>query len=546
MQNTNHGLFLVQLNLKNFATFDDQSIQFDDHFNVIIGETGSGKSLILDALQLILGQRADKKLIRKDCDFAMIEAHFECQDPEIKSYFYEAGYPFEDQIVIKRIIDKNGKSKSFINHQSCPLGQLTSFAKRFIDLVGQFENQKLLSPEYQLQLLDSFAFNMTLLSEYQDIFTKLSQAVNKYEELNQAQQESIQRLDFVNFQIKELEVLDPSVDKEEELLTKKRLYQNHEENLETVRELNYYFDGADNTPGILTALNRIEKLISDKILDTNEIEQFYNASEVLKDINYKINSSVDIEFDEADFEKILSELDLYQKLKRKFRTDTSQLAEIYHGLVKEREEIHNLDHSLNEVKNLIKELQASALQIAEKLHQRRVESAKELSDVLTEEIQALRMNGAQIDIQLSKIDELNKYGLSNIDFMAETNPGEGFYRIKDIASGGELSRILLALRTVLSSKDSISIFLFDEIDTGIGGETAKSVGQALTKVANSSQVIAITHLPQIANFAQKLIEVSKDQISAEGLNRTISVVSELSGNLIKDKVKEMSSLEQSL
>jgi DNA repair protein RecN (Recombination protein N) len=537
------GLNISKLTLKNFATFDDQTVNFVNQFNAIVGETGSGKSLILDALQLILGHRADKKLVRKSCDYAIVEACFSCNDLGIKQYFNDIGFPYDEtEIVIKRILYKTGKTKSYINHQSCSLSTLVEFSKNYIDLVGQFENQKLLSDDYQLALVDNYAVNNTLKDEYSITFQELLKTIKELDQLLFKKAEFAQKLDYISFQISEIEKLNPSLEDEQELLAKKRLLQNLDENRSSVARLNSLFDGNQASSGLLSLINQIENLLTDKLLDEETLSQFQNAKETLNDINYKINSSLDIDFNETEFESVLTSLDSYQKLKRKFSVDTEGLITILTNFQTERDEIDNIHESINLYEERITKLKIQAYQLAEKLHERRIKFAKELSKKLTEEVRQLRMIGATIKIELTKSNDINKNGVSLINFLAETNPGEGFYKIKDIASGGELSRILLALRTVLSTKDSISVFLFDEIDSGIGGETALAVGNALAKVALSSQVIAITHLPQIANFSAKIIKVSKEIISFNDSERTVSIVKEVSGKELKQEVSLMSSL----
>lgn len=534
-----YGLIVSKLGLKNFATFDDQIITFESGFNAIVGETGSGKSLILDAIQLILGQRADKKLVRKDCDFSIVEATFKCESHGIKDYFNNLGYPFdEDEIIVKRILYKNGKTKSFINHQSCSVTMLANFSKRFVDLVGQFENQKLLSDNYQMILLDNFSLNHVLLQEYTESFNQLSILKDELLEKKKIATELKQKKDYIEFQLNELEKLSPSIEREQELLDKKRILQNVEENKHIIEEFNHIFEGDLHSVGLSTLLTKIENLISLDILSENDINSFHQAKDILSDINYKINSSWEEEIDEEEFESVIDELDLYQKLKRKYSVDTEALSELFENFKSELAQIEDIDFELDQLKIKISKQEEHTTKLANALHLKRVEHAKKLSKLLSHEVQQLRMNGATIKIELAKMPTLTKSGNSIINFIAETNPGEGFYKIKDIASGGELSRILLALRTILSSQDSISIFLFDEIDTGIGGETANAVGKSLEKVSLNSQVVAITHLPQIAKCATKLISVSKTLVES----RTVSQVTELSGAQLTTELNTMAGI----
>ena len=541
--NMKFDLSLQQLTLKNFATFNDQVVNFDKRFNAIVGETGSGKSLILDALQLILGHRADKKLIRKGCDFSVIEASFSCSTKNIQKYFNNLGFPFDDnEIVIKRIIYKTGKTKSFLNHQSCSLTVLTDFARNFIDLVGQFENQKLLSETYQLALLDDYSSHQNLAREYSQKYNDLLQTKNQLDQLRLQNTQIAQKLDYLNFQINELEKLNPTVEDEEELIQKKKEMQNLEARKASLFEVNSLFEGTDSSNGLFSSLNRLEHLITSDFSDENNLNLFHQAKELLNDLNYALNQDSTIDISEEEFEAVLSRLDSYQRLKRKFNADTKELINLYNDFLTERDEVENIDKSITLYEERYSDLQDECFSIAKQLHQKRIQAAKELSQALTSEIQNLNMKGATIDIRLFEKEELSQNGISVIHLMAETNPGEDFHKIKDIASGGELSRILLSMRKVLSSKDSISIFLFDEIDTGIGGETALSIGKTLKNVSEKSQVIAITHLPQIATYTDKIIFVEKKHIIENDTERTISSVKEIEGANIKDEVSAMNPL----
>lgn len=541
--NTQFGLTLNKLSLKNFATFSDQDIEFSTEFNAIIGETGSGKSLILDALQLILGHRADKRLVRKGAEFAIVESIFHCSDKKIQEYFFELGYPYEDnEVTIKRIIYKNGKSKSYLNHQSCSLATLSEFSRQFIDLVGQFENQKLLSETYQLSLLDNYLEHERLISAYSDTFNELIETQKQLDLLKEKNSQVSQRLDYLNYQINEITVLSPSVEDENDLKTIKTKLQNFETRQLALAQINSIFEGSDYSNGLTTSLTKLENLLQDNLIDTQRLTDFQIALETINDLNYHLNSEAGQEFDEQELEEVITRLDSYQKLKRKFNVDTTGLVSLLSDFSTEKEELDNMDKNVSILEERLIQLQLNAFTQAKTLHESRLAGSEKLSNTLSTAIQSLRMEGATIRIDLSENSELSKSGISQIKLMAETNPGEGFFKVKDSASGGELSRILLAIRKVLASKDSISIFLFDEIDTGIGGETALCIGSTLEGVARNSQVIAITHLPQIANFAQKLIIVSKEQIKENSKDRTISQVREVMGKQLKDEVISMTPL----
>jgi DNA repair protein RecN (Recombination protein N) len=537
-------LFLKELNLNNFATFKHQSIEFSPFFNAIIGETGSGKSLILDALEIILGSRADKKLIRKDSPHAIIEAIFHCDDKEIEGYFDHIGYPVDGkEIHIKRIIYSNGKSKSFINHQMANLSAISEFGRRFTDLVGQFENQKLLSENYQLTLLDTFSGNNESLNHYRDSFNSLIEIENKIKELKTKEIEREQRLDYLKFQISQIEELNISKEDEEELKKRKIELSQVEKRNEILSECLQLLEGDNYNSSVLNSIDRVHHLVL-KLPEKIQVEVSTIIEEIrlsLQDIAFDFNSLINEEFDQEAYSNVIDQLDKYQKIKRKFGQDISLVLEKLSGFKNEYEELLNNEFELSELIKNQESFSIKANKLAETLHNSRVAGAKKLSIELTNAIRLLNMDGATFKVQVSKGD-LNKNGFSNLKLLAETNPGEGYFEVKKIASGGELSRILLSIRQILSSNDSISIFLFDEIDTGIGGETALKIGKSLKKVSFNSQVIAITHLPQIAIHSDKLVIVNKEIKATSESNRTFSVVREVSGTQMQSEIELMTPL----
>ena len=546
MRKTNFGLNLKELSVTNFATFSNQKVKFDEGFNAIIGETGSGKSLILEALQLILGQRADKRIIRKDSDCAVVEATFTCLCPRIRNYLDELGYPFEgEEVVIKRLIYRSGKTKSFLNLQTCSLSTIINFTSNFVDLVGQFENQKLLSSKYQLQLLDDYAGIENLLEQYKQCYSQLIQTRKELAETRLRSQSIAERADYLDYQIEELNRLSPSVEDEEELSNKKRDIQKLESRKERMNFINNLFEGSEtgDQEGLNSLIRKLEReVLHLDTLSNEELSEFQNACSVIIESSFKLNSSYNDDVDETELEGILDRLDSYQKLKRKFKVETAGLQDLLDSFIQERQESENLENMIDLYEERIRSLSAEAFSLANDLHSKRVKASKSLSNDLTECIQSLNMKGASIVFKIERTESLGAKGCSEVQLIAETNPGEGFFLLKDIASGGELSRILLSIRNVLASKDSISIFLFDEIDSGIGGETALTIGKTLAEIAKSSQVIAITHLPQIANNANKLVIVSKELIEEADDTRTISMIKEVAGLDIQKEVELMTPL----
>lgn len=538
------SFYLKNLIIQNFATFKNQTISFKPGFNAIIGETGSGKSLVLDALQLILGGRADKKIVRRDTEFSLIEATFFCKDKKVLSYLEAEGFPVEGhEIIIKRLIYKNGATKTYINHLNCTVTFLSCFARKYIDLVGQFENQKLLSESYQLQLLDHYAKQQEAVSKFQAELRIYKQYRHEYEELIQSKSLREQRLDYLNFQLQEIEQLNPSSQDEEDLLKKKNMMINLERTQKLCFQAKNYLEGDENNSGMLDQLKLLAHLVNkNPDLFQEQVDLLIEIEDRLSILQSEIENKLNLDADPQELESILDRLDVYQKLKRKFGGTVETVLQMQIDFLKEKNQLEGQDISLGELETKIKTTHQELIKKAELIHSARVKSAKYLAQELTHKVRHLKMNGATLKLEVEKLDELNENGMTRSYFMAETNPGEGYFKIKDIASGGELSRILLSLRQILSSHDSISIFLFDEIDTGIGGETGTAIGKALSEVALNGQVIAITHLPQIAQYAELLVVINKDINNHDKKARTESVVRELYGNMIQKEVMAMAQL----
>lgn len=539
------NFYIKSLLIQNFATFKNQSINFRPGFNTIVGETGSGKSLVLDALQIILGGRADKKIVRRDTDYSLLEATFWCKDENIKSFLEIQGFPVEgDELIIKRLIYRNGTSKAYINHLSCTLSFLNTLSRKYIDLVGQFENQKLLSGAYQLHLLDHFAGLLSQVKHFQELLRSYKEARALKEQLEQSRLQREQRLDYLDYQLQEIEKLNPSSQDEEDLLRKKNKLVNLEKTQKLSFQIKEVFEGSEAQRGLAASL----KYLSGLLLKNQELcpgagEVIIQIEEQIHQLHSHLENSLEQEIDAEEIEGVMERLDCYQKLKKKFGGSVETLLQQQVDFLKEKSQLEELEENLEDVHKDLLRIEQDLKKEGLRLHKLRLSGAKKLSQELTSRVRLLKMAGATVRIELEQTEEFMETGMSKARFTAETNLGEGFFPIKDIASGGELSRILLSVRQILSSYDSISIFLFDEIDTGIGGETANFIGRALQEVSSNGQVIAITHLPQIAQFADSLILVQKDIQQKEQETRTESWVREVVGKMILKEVKAMAQLQ---
>ena len=524
------SLILETIKLQNFATFKTHEVHFSVGLNAIIGETGSGKSLLLDALQLVFGGRADKKAVRHGCDSTVVEAVMKFSDYEITRTLEDMGFPSEEgEVVIKRMVRKDGTSKCWLNNMACSLGQLVSFSRRYIDLVGQFENQKLLSDGYQLRLLDQFGQTTQLAKEMKeqlDIYRALRE---ERDQLERSQSEREQRLDYLDFQINEIDALGPVEGEEEQLIALKSDFLNQEKKQLLYHQISELVEGGEQSGGLASLIRTGRSLFAKNaaIIPGHFTEKFTLLESADEELAASFRGLSTKEMDAEELQKAVERLDIYQKLKRKFGGSVAAIIESRTQFDSEAQKLREIETDLSSLFKKLHHAEQSVQRLAEKLHDMRAEKAVAFSIELTRCVQELKMTGAEIRLEVDRSTELTDAGYSRLSFLAQTNPGEGFFRVKEIASGGELSRILLALRQVLATHDSISIFLFDEIDTGMGGETALHIGRSLKKVSLNSQVVTITHLPQISSFADKLIVVSKATTAENGEDRTESSVKEL-------------------
>ncbi|MFP5491527.1 MAG: DNA repair protein RecN [Bacteriovoracia bacterium] len=524
------SLILETLKLQNFATFKTHEVHFSVGLNAIIGETGSGKSLLLDALQLVFGGRADKKAVRHGCDSTVVEAVMKFSDNEITRTLDDMGFPCEEgEVIIKRMVRKDGTSKCWLNNMTCSLGQLVTFSRRYIDLVGQFENQKLLSDGYQLRLLDQFGQTTKEAKEMKEQLEIYRALREERDQLERSKSEREQRLDYLDFQINEIDSLGPVDGEEEQLIALKNDFLNHEKKQLLHHQLSELIEGGEQNGGLSSLLRTGRSLFAKNsaMIPAHFSEKFSVLESSYEELAASFRGLSTKELDAEELQQAIDRLDLYQKLKRKFGGTVLAIIETRAQFDAEASRLREIETDLSSLFKKLHLAEQTVHRLADKLHEKRAEKAVAFSKELTRCVQELKMTGAEIRLEVERSSELTDAGYTRLSFLAQTNPGEGFFRVKEIASGGELSRILLALRQILATHDSISIFLFDEIDTGMGGETALHIGRSLKKVSLNSQVVTITHLPQISSFADKLIVVSKTTTADQGEDRTESRVKEL-------------------
>ena len=520
------------LHIKNIGIIDDLSINLNNGFNVLTGETGSGKTLIIDSLEILAGGRFSKDMIRSGEDYSFVE---------LSLFLPNNTFCEDDNIIISREIHTNGRNQCKINGRMVTVAELKDFMSHIIDIHAQNDNLSILDISTHIELVNNYAFKELSL-----IFKEYSENYNKYMniklELNKNygdDKERTRKLDLLKYQVNEITEAKLKEGEEEELDVRRKLILNSEKIAKNLNE-------ADNAlssgviDGINLAIRNLEK-ISDFDKNYSEaLERLQSAYYDLEEISRDISSfAEDTYFDENEQAEIEERLDLIYSLKRKYGNNISEIIEYGEKINQEISEIENLDDYIASLKKDLNNLEKVMLEQAKQMHEIRQKASLELSNKINIELQDLEMKNAkfEISINLDNSNKFNKNGLDNIEFLISTNLGENAKPLIKIASGGEMSRIMLAIKSIISEFDQIPVIVFDEIDTGISGLAASKVGEKMKSISKTHQVICITHLAPIAAKGDHNYFISKN---AEN-NKTKTSVKELSEPEIIREIARISS-----
>ena len=520
------------LHIKNIGIIEDLNIDFNEGLNVLTGETGAGKTLIIDSLQIISGGRFSKSMIRKGENNAFVELCIYAPNNE-KS--------IDGNIILSREVNMSGKNMCKINGRMVTVNELKEFMSNFIEIHGQNDNQELLSNKKHLNYLDGFIGNkiLEIKKEYKSLYEKYCQ-INKELEKNYGDDKERQRkLDLLKYQKDEIEKANLKLNEEEELEEKRKIILNLEKLAENLRNAESAI--CDNSiDGVSLAIKSFEKIeYIDKKYEkiTNDLKNiYYDLQEISRDIS---NYNQEIDFDENEREYIEERLSIIYTLKRKYGNTIGEILKYNIELEKDINHIENLEEYINELKKEKKELENKMQTLCENMHTVRNNSAEELSKNINKELEELEMKNAKINIHVDYTNEFLKTGKDIVTFYITTNLGEDEKELSKIASGGEMSRTMLAIKKVLAETDMIPILVFDEIDTGISGKAANSVAQKLKTIAKSHQIMCISHLPNIAAVADYNYYISKKVIN----QRTTTSVKLLKEEEVVKEIARISSGE---
>ena len=523
---------VTTLHIKNVGIIDDLSLDLNEGFNVLTGETGAGKTLIIGSLAILAGGRFSKEMIRNGEEFSFVEANFYCPNNELA---------IDNNIIVSREIHLNGRNSCKINGRLVTVNELKEFMSKILDIHGQHDSQLILNPMQHIIYLDKF-----IGKELEDNLNKYKVKLAEYNTLKQElkntygeDQEKERRLDLLRYQYNEIEQANLKENEEEELEEKHKMMQNAEKLKDNLCEV----DNELNENAVVAISNAIRSL--EKIQDcgskyTEKLSilksSYYDIQELARDLSYMRE---DVDFDEEERNQIENRLDLIYSLKRKYGNTISEILGYSSKVEEEIHKIENLDEYHKKIKVQINILKQELLEIANNMTNTRKKYAKELSTKINKELKDLEMPNARFEIQVNIADKFHETGIDKVEFMICTNIGEELKPLVKIASGGEMARIMLAIKNVLADVDEVSTLVFDEIDTGISGKASKAVAEKMKSIAKSHQVICITHLPSIAAKGDHNYYISKQTKE----NKTYTQIKKLSEEETIEEIARISSGE---
>lgn len=505
---------LSNLYIENIAVIEKTSIDFKKGLNVMTGETGAGKSIVIDSINAVLGNRTSKELIRTGASSAFVSAEFTNLSEKAIAVIDEAGFELEDgELLIQREISTTGKNKCRINGRPATVSTLKEIGVQLINIHGQHESYELMSPELHISYIDKLAGLESEIEAYQEVYKKYKKLSAELKKATVDESERERKIDLLKYQIDELEDADLRDGEYEELNEQKAVLQNSEKIIEAIMSSRALMNGDEESSGVLENLQEINSQLSDISEYMSEVEPINSRIESaiyeLEDCLSELTGLTDlVDTDGGSLDSIEERLDLIYTLGKKYG---STIKEMLDFLDKAKKEFNALVMYDENREALIKECDKAykeAEKLAKVLSEKRKATSSEFADKVCEEMAFLDMPNVKLVVVQEKC-ELNSLGCDNIEFLISTNPGEPPKPISKIASGGELSRMMLAVKNVLSDKDDIDTLIFDEVDTGISGSAAQKVGLKLREVSKSRQVLCVTHLAQIATMGNSHFKISK-------------------------------------
>lgn len=510
---------ITNLHIKNIGIIDDLEIDFNNGMNVLTGETGAGKTLIIDSLGIICGGRFSKEMIRKGENHSYVE---------INIYAPEDINSIDGNIIVTREIYANGRNMCKINGRLVTVNELKNFMNNYIEIHGQNDNQKLLDSRTHIQYLDSFVGEeiFELKKEYKEKYIRYNEIKRELRENYGDEKEKQRKLDLLRYQLNEIQEARLKAGEEEKLEEKRNIFMNSEKIAKNLSEADMAI--SESTIDIIgTAIRALEKIedIDSKYRETasNLKNTYYEIQEISRDISSYLE---DVEFDEQEREEIETRLDTIYNLKRKYGNNIEEILKYADEIEDEIKKIENVDEYNNKLKKEQQQIENQMTEIAQKISEIRKKYAQNLNEKINQELIDLEMKNAKINVKVDyKINEFFEDGKDQVEIFIKTNVGENENELTKIASGGEMSRIMLAIKKVLAEVDKMPVLIFDEIDTGISGKAAKSVASKLKSISQNHQVLCISHLAAIAASANSNYYISK-KVENERTSTSVKLLNE--------------------
>lgn len=523
---------LRELKIENLAIIDELDLEFGDGLIVLTGETGAGKSIILSGINLLIGEKASVDMIRDGEDHLLAQGVFEINEEQAEELSARFGIDVEDnEVIVRRYFDRNSRGKVYVNGVRVSLTNLKEIMGTLVDIVGQHSHQMLLNKNNHVRLLDKFLGEegKELRGNINRVYLKYREVSNRIDEIEKNRQEAIEKREFYEFQLNEINRVAPEVDEDNRLEEEYKKLFNAGKIKDKILDSNIQLrDGEVNALHFINNSRRnIESLCKYG-------EEFEEILEKLEKVYYELEDCIDmldtadrdIDIDENRLQKVIERLDLINKMKSKYGATIEEIIEFRDSIA---EKINLLEENSFEVKKLLKEKKEAEEEywkLALELRGLRLKKALEIEKLLEQELQFLKMGDARFHIVVDKNEHMGNNGSDSIEFLISTNIGQGMKPLWKIASGGEVSRIMLALKVIFSRVDNIPILIFDEIDTGVGGETVRKIADKLREIGDHAQVVSITHSPAIAARAHEQFYIKKETVN----NRTSTTVKKLDAN----------------
>ena len=504
---------LSLLHIENIAVIESADISFDAGFNVLTGETGAGKSIVIDAISAILGERAYRDMIRTGTNKASVRAVF--QDVPELPWFAENGVEYDPETMIQREIHLDGKNVCRVNGSLVSVSILRKLGIQLINIHGQHDSAALFDEENHLNFLDAFADNQAIMESYQASYRQVSDLRREIDRMSMDEGEKLRRMESLKYQIEEISRAELQAGEDDELEARRKVLQNSEKLSDAINEAVDCIYGNDDSDGAASLMAQAERELSRIIRYGDE---FTALHERVKDLMYQVQDAAEelrdardaFEYSADELERIESRLDVIHRLRKKYGASCEDILEYLKKAKQELDEIEFADDHIERLKKKLKKAEKEAWEKAKELRASRQETAKNLTVRILDELAQLDMPKVQFECMFTEL-ELSSNGADAVAFYMSANAGEALKPMSKVASGGELARIMLAMKNVLAEKDLVPTLIFDEVDTGVSGRAAQKVAEKLRSVAKTKQVLCVTHLPQLAALANTHLLIAKSE-----------------------------------